>query len=104
MSIDSSAKSLRIQRPRTLKAHLLGLLGANLVIGTLALWAMPLIVERLRHPDHEWSALRLLASWSPRGEIGVVAILLDLAGLAIILFGILLMLRASIAIQERPLD
>ncbi|HZS83163.1 MAG TPA: hypothetical protein VFA50_09830 [Stellaceae bacterium] len=41
MNANTPLKPVRV--PPSLKAHALGLLGANLAIGTLALWGLPLV-------------------------------------------------------------
>jgi hypothetical protein len=101
MSVDSTTKVLQSVRSRTMRAHGIGLLGANLAIGALSLWLLPVFVDFLTDRSASWPLARLLSPWSPPGS-GVT--ILSLAGLllaiAALTTGIALMAVGARMIEE----
>jgi hypothetical protein len=97
MSAHSPTKTEATQRWRRVKMHALGLFGANLAIGTLVLWWLPLLFELVRGDANPWP--RPLALAPVRSSAGV-AVVGDALALAAVVIGIVLVLRAARMIKE----
>ena len=97
MSAHSPTKTEATQRWRRVKMHALGLFGANLAIGTLVLWWLPLLFELVRGDADRWPLPLALAPASPGAGVAVVG---DVFALAAVVIGIVLVLRAARMIKE----
>src|SRR5882724_12417350 len=69
MTAHAPTKDDRSTRSRSLRAHAIGLLGANLAIGALFIWALPLLARLWRRPTSggELSLQQLFAPWADPG-------------------------------------
>lgn len=69
MSAEAMTKPETSERVRVVRAHVLGLIGANLALGALFLWALP-VTERLLHsPAGAGLTVRqLLQPWAEWGR------------------------------------
>jgi hypothetical protein len=87
MDAGFSTRTPRTIAPRRLRAHALGLIGANLAIGALVVWAVPIIGRLRQASSGAWSAAQLLQPWA-KADSGVTALsLLGAAMLAAALIG-----------------
>jgi hypothetical protein len=73
MDAGISTRSPRTIAPRRLRAHALGLVGANLAIGALVVWAVPIISRLRQGSGGAWSAAQFLQPWA-RADSGVTAL------------------------------
>jgi hypothetical protein len=74
----------------------MGLLGANLAIGALFVWVIPLCLAYWQAPAGlDWSPLRLLAPWSAVESSAPVSLLYSALALAAIIIGTVLVIRAA---------
>ena len=91
-------RPLAAQRRR---AHTLGLIGANLVLGALCLWGMPLC-QWLRHRSagESWSAALLIQPWAPGSTVTALSLVAVAALVAALVAGIALIRRAARLIAE----
>ena len=56
MTTQSQMKPVRRMPTRTLRSHVLGLIGANLAIGALFVWGIPLLLAYWQAPASlDWS-------------------------------------------------
>ena len=86
---------------RTLRSHAIGLLGANLAIGALFVWVIPLILAYWQAPASlDWSVLRILAPWSAVENSVPVSMLYSVLALAAIVIGTFLVIRAARLVAE----
>jgi hypothetical protein len=77
------------------RCHLLGLVGANLVVGSLFLWALPLLA-RLWQPAAPGLLQRLFAPLAAgEGGIGATAVVYGALALAALVVGVVLVIRAA---------
>jgi hypothetical protein len=80
-------ESDRPPRARSLAAHALGFFGANLAIGAVVLWWLPLLRALWQGgAAAPWGRL-LLAPWSATGAVTAFAVLGDLAVVAAVVLG-----------------
>jgi len=79
---------------RGLRAHAIGLIGANLVVGSLILWALPLLA-RFWHLSVPGILQRLLMPLAASDGAGTVALVYDAIALAAMVAGIALVIRAA---------
>src|SRR5262249_10001025 len=82
--------------PRRRRAHVLGLIGANLALGALCLWGMPLC-QWLRHRSagETWSAALLVQPWAPGSAVTALSLVALAALVAALIAGIALIGRAA---------
>ena len=104
MSVELSMKAAPFIRSRSFKAHLLGFLGANLAIGAISLWALPLLLDLAKGASDRWSPERLLAPWSAGTELTPLAVLGDILVLVAIGVGIGLLARAARLLGDARLN
>jgi hypothetical protein len=103
MRVDLPTQSDRPPRARMIAAHALGFCGANLAIGAVVLWWLPLLRALWRGgAAAPWSRL-LVAPWSAAGEVTALAILGDLAVLAAVVLGARLVGHAARMLESASL-
>jgi hypothetical protein len=94
MSAETMTKQETTGRARTLRAHALGLLGANLALGALLLWALPAI-DRLMHrsDDSSWTLQQFVQPWASDSPVApLYGIAMSVAG---VVAGLVLIVHAA---------
>jgi hypothetical protein len=90
---------------RTLRSHAIGLLGANLAIGALFVWVIPLCLAYWQAPAGlDWSVLRILAPWSAVESTMPVSLLYSALALAAIVIGTVLVIRAAKLVADEEVE
>jgi hypothetical protein len=97
MTAPAQSKDDRNTRSRSLRAHAIGLLGANIAIGALFVWALPLLARLWRWPPSgELSLPQIFAPWAESGAgLTAFALLYDMLALAALVAGVVLVIHAA---------
>jgi hypothetical protein len=98
MIAHAPTKDTRRTRSRSLRAHAIGLVGANLAIGALFAWVLPLLVRLWRRSptEGELSLVQLFAPWADsEGGVTALALLYDVLMLSAVVAVIVLVIHAA---------
>jgi hypothetical protein len=101
MTTQPQLNAVRRVPARILRSHAIGLLGANLAIGALFVWVIPLCLAYWQAPASlDWSLLRILAPWSAVQTSVSVSLLYGVLALLAIVLGTFLVIRAARLVAE----